>query len=192
MALRAVGDIAMTHSPPAWQPPDEPADPRLDEVDQRIDDLLRVTAHREVPTGLSARVAQASTASLAHGRRTQTRRLVFSPVARLAVAAVMGLAVVGLFWLVDRGPDLPEVTVMTSVALLDQPESEGRNPFDRFRGLQMVESLQYSDAMDGLESVVSAIQSGAGSYLVLSEGERDRDAFENELDAVRVVARLGG
>lgn len=182
----------MTHSPPAWQPPDEPADPRLDEVDQHIDDLLRATAPREVPAGLVSRVAEASTAALERGRATQPRRLIFSPVAQLAAAAVMGLAVVGLFWVVDRGPSLPEVTLGPSMAALKQPSAQARHPFERFRGLQLVESLHYSDAIDGLESVVSAIQWGAGGRLVLSEGVRERDTFENELDAVRVVARLGG
>lgn len=190
--MLAVGNGLMMRENQSWSSPQEPLDSRLDAADRQLDDLLDANAPRDVPEGLAHRVARASLGHLEQGRTSRPRQLVFGQAARLAAAAAIAAALVGVFWLMGPTPELPKIELMQPVAQVPEPLDHSRTPFERFRGLQMVESMQYGDAMDGLESVVAAIQSGASSYLILSEGDQDRDLFENELDAVRVVASLGG
>jgi hypothetical protein len=182
----------MTDTGP-WTPPtpqDDPVDPRCDAVDLGIDAALERTAPRDVPEGLVERVTEASLLSLrASGQAPAGWR--FRSVARLALAACVVLAVVAAFWVVGRQPS-PEVRSLA----LDQPPTEidfrADGSMDRFLGLQRVSDLNYADALADLEEVVWAVHHGAGSRMVLSPGQTDMETIENELDSVRVVARIDG
>jgi hypothetical protein len=112
-------------------------------------------------------------------------------VTRLALAACVVLAVVVAFWVAGRQPS-PEVRSLA----LDQPPADtgfiADGSMDRFLGLQRVSDLNYADALADLEDVVWAVHHGAGSRMVLSPGQTDMETIENELDSVRVVARIDG
>ncbi|HCA39401.1 MAG: hypothetical protein QF781_02110 [Phycisphaerales bacterium] len=180
---------------PSQNSQDDPIDPRCDAVDEAIDAALKQTAPREVPEGLVERVAEASLQSLRAGRGETPAILRFRrPLARLAIAASVLLAVVAAFWLAGRQPS-PEVRSLALVSPSVEIESGGAMEdaaLTRFRGLQQVSDLNYADALTDLEEVVWAMHHGAGSRMVLSPGQTDMETIENELDSVRVVARIDG
>ncbi|MDP6891438.1 MAG: hypothetical protein QF471_08920 [Phycisphaerales bacterium] len=181
---------------PSQNPQDDPIDPRCDAVDEAIDAALKQTASRGIPEGLVERVTQASLQSLRAGRGETPPILRFRrhPLARLAMAACVLLAVVAAFWLAGRQPS-PEVRSLALVSPPVEIESVGVMEDDaltRFRGLQQVSDLNYADALTDLEEVVWAMHHGAGSHMVLSPGQTDLETIENELDSVRVVARIDG
>ncbi|MBT4766897.1 MAG: hypothetical protein HOO04_00880 [Phycisphaerae bacterium] len=186
----------MTENGP-WTPRDhqqDPLDPRCDAVDAAIDAALDATAPRDVPIGLVDRVSQASLQQLRAGQYEASRRLVFRPLARLAMAACVLLAVVAAFWLVGRQPAIesrsvahrmgPEVVLPTSI--------DPTGSVARFQGLKRVSDLDFANAIGSLEGVVFAVRNGAGSNLVISPGQTNMETIENELDSVRVVARMDG
>lgn len=172
----------------------DPLDPRCDAVDAAIDAALDATAPRAVPAGLVDRVSAASLQQLRGAQFETPRRLVFRPLARLGMAACVVLAVVAAFWLVGRQPSIEG----RSVALRMEHEvvlPVSLDPTDsvaRFRGLKRVSDLDFAGAIGSLEDVVFAVRNGAGSSLVISPGQTDMETIENELDSVRVVARMDG
>jgi hypothetical protein len=175
--------------------PDNPhqdaLDPRCDAIDAGLDAALNRTAPREIPEGLVERVAEASLERLHAGRTTTLR---FRPLTRLAMAACVLLAVVAAFWIVGRQP-APEGRMLANSDLtvdVTPVDAVTGNAVARFRGLQKVSELSYLDALADLEDLVWAFHHGAGSRMVLSPGETNMEAVENELDSVRVVARLDG
>jgi hypothetical protein len=181
--------------PKSWNAPDEAFDPRCEPLEQAIDAALDHTAQRDVPEGLSQRVAAASLPHLVRGRLDTPPRLRLVPnVARLAMAACVVLAVLAAFWVAGRQPDtmqpdrsLARVNASGSVA----PHFRA-DPLARVRSLQAINDLNWQDAIGDLESVVWAVQNGAASWMVLSPGDTPMQAVENELDSVRVVTRLEG
>ena len=177
---------------PLGQPPDD-LDPRCDATDRAIDAALRDTAPREIPEGLVDRVVAASLPEL-QSEGVVPNRLRFRPVARLALAACVMLAVVAVFWLVGQQPLPVDRSIATEAGPTDGwvEAASSSDAMARFRGLRRVSELNYVDAIGDLEEVVWAVQNGADSALVLSPGQTDMEAVENELDSVRVIARLDG
>ena len=181
-------------SPPPGSPQDDPVDPRCDAIDEAIDAALERTAPRDIPDGLVERVTEASLQSLRAGRAAAPATLRFRPLTRLAVAACVLLAIVAAFWWVGRqpAPAGPSLALGDRSAESDSVDADSFGAMARFRGLQQVNDLNYADALADLEDLVWAFHQGAGSRMVLSPGETDMEAVENELDSVRVVARLDG
>lgn len=186
----------MTENGP-WTPRNsqqDPLDPRCDAIDAAIDAALDATAPRDIPAGLVDRVSMASLQQLREAQLAPPRRLVFRPLAQLAMAACVLLAVVGAFWLVGRQPLLEGRSVArrmaTEVVLPVSLDPTGS--VARFQGLKRVSDLDFSGAIGNLEDVVFAVRNGAGSALVVSPGQTDMETIENELDSVRVVARMDG
>ncbi len=184
-----------TPDPTSWKAPEDPLDPRCDATDRGLDAMLERTAPREVPEGLVGRVVEASREDLARGRATAPPRLVFPSLARLAAAACLAAAVLAAFWLAGLQPGS---TIEDRLASLDvEPAGQvaadtPSGPMDRFRALQAVNELAWRGAVDDLAQVVWAVQNGAASHMVLAPGRTPMEAVENELDSVRVVARLEG
>ena len=184
----------MTDTGP-WTPPtpqDDPVDPRCDAVDRAIDAALEQTAPRDVPEGLVERVAEASLQQLRASRSESPATLRFRPLARLAMAACVLLAVVAAFWLAGRQPALEVRSVAVLEPATGSVDAVAAGSLERFRGLQRVSALNYADALADLEDVVWAVHTGASSRMVLSPGQTDLETIENELDSVRVVARIDG
>ncbi len=183
----------MTESP-HWNAPEDAFDPRCDELDAALDAALDQSAPRETPEGLSQRVADASLPFLEIGRAASPNRVAVPQFARLALAACLVIAAVVAFWVVGhqpipRGMDELHVQISEPAGLSLMSE---RGPFERLKGLQMVNDLDLESAVGDLEGVVWAIQNGAAGRMILSPGETPLEAVENELDSVRVVARLDG
>ncbi|MDP7070350.1 MAG: hypothetical protein QF561_03265 [Phycisphaerales bacterium] len=179
---------------PHWNAPEDDFDPRCDELDAALDATLDQSAPRETPEGLSQRVAEASFPFLDIGRAASPRRPAIPQVARLAIAAGLMIAAVAAFWLVGRQPaprGMDDLRVQISEPR-DVELAELRGPLERLRGLQMVSDLDLESAVGDLKGVVWAIQNGAASRMILAPGETPLEAVENELDSVRVVARLDG
>ncbi len=182
-----------TPDPSSWHAPDEPLDARCDPIDEGLDAMLDQTAPREVPEGLADRVLEATRADLERGRGATPSRLVFPSMARLAAAACVAAAVLAAFWLVSLQPGSPvEDRLATGDADPAGSVDVVAGPMERFRALQAVNELDWQGAVDDLAQVVWAVQNGAASQMVLSPGKTPMEAVENELDSVRVVAKLEG
>ncbi|MDP7029350.1 MAG: hypothetical protein QF733_03925 [Phycisphaerales bacterium] len=184
-----------TPDPSSWNAPDEPLDARCDATDAGLDAMLDQTAPRDVPEGLVQRVLEASRADLDAGRATPPPRLVFPSMARLAAAACVAAAVLAAFWLAGLQPNPPVEDRLAARDLLPVPDptlEAPAGPMDRFRALQAVNELDWQGAVDDLAQVVWAVQNGAASHMVLAPGRTPMEAVENELDSVRVVAKLEG
>jgi len=170
-------------------------DERCDAVDLAIDEALRETSPTAVPEGLVDRVLAASQPHLESGRTTSGGRLVFPAAARLAMAAGLMLAVGAAIWMTRSLSD-PRVAPMPDVVAFESDEVpvpyEVDDPMERVRGMWRLHELDYNGAVTDLEHVVWAVQNGAASRLVLSPGETAMEAVENELDSVRVIARIDG
>ncbi|MCP4759906.1 MAG: hypothetical protein GY894_06535 [Planctomycetes bacterium] len=183
----------MTESP-HWNAPDDAFDPRCDDIDAALDAALDQSAPRESPEGLSQRVADASLPFLEIGRAASPARVAVPQFARLALAACLVIAAVVAFWIVGRQPSPRSIDDLH--VRISEPDGfstiSERSPFERLRGLQMINELDLESAVGDLEGVVWAIQNGAASRMILSPGETPLEAVENELDLVRVVARLDG
>jgi hypothetical protein len=182
-------------SPPSsgeWSASREPFDPRCDELDAAMDTALDQTAPRQVPDGLAQRVAAASLPHLAQGRLSTSPRLRLVPnLSRLAMAACVVLALLAAFWVAGRQAEVgPEHELARDTTPRIVAPTDTFNVITRVRGLQAINNLDWQGAVGDLENVVWAVQNGAASWMVLSPGGTPMEAVENELDSVRVVARL--
>jgi hypothetical protein len=110
------------------------------------------------------------------------------------MAACVVLALLAAFWVAGRqaevgsGQELARDTTPRIVAPADVFGTS--DAITRVRGLQAINDLDWQGAVGDLENVVWAVGNGAASRMVLSPGGTPMEAVENELDSVRVVARL--
>jgi hypothetical protein len=175
-----------------WSASREPFDPRCDELDAAMDAALDQTAPRHVPDGLAQRVAAASLPHLVQGGLSTSPRLRLVPnLSRLAMAACVVLALLAAFWVAGRQAEVgPEHELARDTAPRIVAPTDTFNAIARVRGLQAINNLDWQGAVGDLENVVWAVGNGAASWMVLSPGDTPLEAIENELDSVRVVARL--
>ncbi|MDG1837990.1 MAG: hypothetical protein P8I91_04210 [Phycisphaerales bacterium] len=178
-----------------WSASHEPFDPRCDELDAAMDAALDQTAPRHIPDGLAQRVAAASLPHLAQGRSSSSSRLRLVPnLSRLAMAACVVLALLAAFWVAGRQAEVgseQELARDTTPRIVAPADVFGTSDaITRVRGLQAINDLDWQGAVGDLENVVWAVGNGAASRMVLSPGGTPMEAVENELDSVRVVARL--
>lgn len=172
-------------------------DARCDAIDLAIDAALEETAPREVPEGLVERVLEASQPYLDQGRSiAEPSTYAFPVAARLALAACLTMAVCAAIWFANsssgtRSIELMDVVVQAPSSEMT-PSAPADDPVERVRSLWRLHALDYDTALADLEQVVWAVQNGAASSMVLSPGQTDMEVVENELDSVRVVARIDG
>jgi hypothetical protein len=170
-------------------------DARMNDADLRLTRQLDETPPCSTPDGLVDRVLAASMPLLASGRTREAHRLRLSVVmSRVAVAAVLAMAVVAVFW------SMPQRTLVTApglpiaVAPGERPSGMlvASGPFgwrdDQMLTLLQVRDIGFDDALGDLETVVHTVGTGRSSMLGLVGHDGPYDRVESELLTVTRVA----
>ena len=170
-------------------------DTRLGDTDHRLIDRLDTTPPSPIPAGLVDRVLQASMPALMVGRARDVTRLRWPVVVgRLAVAAMLGVAVVIGFWSTPSGSTSGTFGLPLTADLGDQSSTAmlASGPFEWRDGplltLLAVKDVGYEQALGDLETVVHTVGTGRMNMLGLVDDEGPHDRVEAELLTVTSVA----
>jgi hypothetical protein len=164
---------------------------------KRLDDTaLQSSPGGSTPDGLIDRVVAASLPLLVGGRARGGHRLRLPVVlARVAVAAVLAMALVAVFWStpVQRSIDAPDLLPI-SLAPGDRPSGMlvASGPFTWRDGamltLLQVRDMGWDDAVGDLETVVNTVGTGRAGMLGVVGDTTPLDRVESELLTVTRVA----
>lgn len=174
---------------------DEPRlDPRMNDADRRLSAALDESAPKRRSEGLVERVVAASMPSLISGRSRAPHRLRMPVVlARVAVAAVLGMGLVLAFWSSPVREFDSSRTLPIALAPGDRPSGAlvAAGPFQWRDGamltLLQVQDMAWDDALGDLETVVHTVRTGQSGRLGLVGDTTPLDRVESELLTVTHV-----
>jgi len=170
-------------------------DVRMTDADRRVTGQLDDTPPMPVPEGLVERVVAASIPLLASGRAREPHRLRLSVVlSRVAVAAVLAIALIAVFWSVPRPKPISPFGLPIALAPGDRPSGMlvASGPFswrdDAMLTLLQVRDIGWDDAVGDLETVVHTVGTGRSGRLGLVGDTSPLDRVESELLTVTRIA----
>lgn len=173
---------------------DQHQDGKLDVTDERLVEAMRASAPRAVPEGFVERIVQASLPALASGRARGAARLRLSVfLGRVAVAAMLGVAIVLGFWS-SPSARMHDGAFQPVVATMDAHPATTLLATGPSRGVLLTllatKDVNYDAALGDLETVVHVVGTGQDARLGLVGEDTTMDRMEAEL--ITVTDMTGG